>query len=309
MTPQETGAFRILCLDGGGSKGTYALGFLEQVEALGQPLHRHFSAIYGTSTGSIIAAMLGLGISVSEIYETYMKHIPAIMGYWSARKKSAALKALTTEIFGTKTFEGFKTFVGIVATNWALERPFIFKSSIDAAYGSKATFKPGFGCTIAEAIRASCAATPFFERVFVETENQGTVETADGGFFANNPTLLALTDAMGPFKQRPENVKLMSVGCGKFPERKRSLVIRVLKNTPTARLLQKVLSTNSITIEHQCRFLFPKVDQLRVNQSYESPELATDFLESDARKLEKLYQRGRQSFEAVESDVKALLGN
>ncbi|HEV7403829.1 MAG TPA: patatin-like phospholipase family protein [Chthoniobacteraceae bacterium] len=301
--------FRILCLDGGGSKGTYSLGFLQQVEALlGSPLYQNFDAIYGTSTGAIIAAMIGIGIPISEVYKTYLMHIPGIMECWFASGKSNALNILTSEAFGERTFEDFKTFVGIVATNWTLERPFIFKSSVDASYGSKATFKPGFGCTIAEAVRASSAATPFFKRVFVNTENQGKVETADGGFFANNPTLLALTDAVGSFKIPTARIKVLSVGCGKFPERKRNLLIRLLKRTPTARLLQKVLSTNSITIEHQCKFLFPQVEQLRVNESYETPDLATDFLEADSRKLELLYQRGRQSFESAEEKVKALMG-
>lgn len=305
---KDKSRFHILCLDGGGSKGTYSIGFLEQVEAMmGKPLHQCFDMIYGTSTGSIIAAMIGLGVPVPEIYKTYMKYIPEIMGHWFASGKSDALQKLGFEVFNDRTFYDFKTFVGIVATNWDLERPFIFKSSFEAAYGSTNTFKPGFGCTIADAVRASSAATPFFKRVFLKTENQGTVETADGGFFANNPTLLALTDALGSLKQKPENVKVLSVGCGRFPERRRNFLISLLKRTPTARLLQKVLSTNSITIEHQCKFLFPLVEQLRVNDGYNSPDLATDFLESDCRKLERLYQRGRQSFESVEAKLKHLI--
>ncbi|MBA3011117.1 MAG: patatin, partial [Desulfobacula sp.] len=47
--------FKILVLDGGGSKGVYTLGVLKELEMkLGGLLYEHFDLIYGTSTGSII---------------------------------------------------------------------------------------------------------------------------------------------------------------------------------------------------------------------------------------------------------------
>ena len=60
--------FRVLSLDGGGAKGFYTLGALMEVEALvGRRLCEKFDLIYGTSTGAIIAALLGLGKSANEI--------------------------------------------------------------------------------------------------------------------------------------------------------------------------------------------------------------------------------------------------
>ena len=49
---------RVLSLDGGGATGFYTLGVLREVETLAgnDPLHKHFDLIFGTSTGSIIAA-------------------------------------------------------------------------------------------------------------------------------------------------------------------------------------------------------------------------------------------------------------
>jgi patatin-like phospholipase/acyl hydrolase len=55
--------FRILSLDGGGAKGIYALGVLKGIEGmLGGRIYEHFELIYGTSTGSIIAALLALKV-------------------------------------------------------------------------------------------------------------------------------------------------------------------------------------------------------------------------------------------------------
>jgi patatin-like phospholipase/acyl hydrolase len=57
--------FRVLSLDGGGSKGVYTLGVLKEVEALaGKPLCEVFDLIFGTSTGSIIAALIALGYRI-----------------------------------------------------------------------------------------------------------------------------------------------------------------------------------------------------------------------------------------------------
>ena len=59
--------FRILSLDGGGAKGVYTLGVLKEIEALiGCPLWEHFDLVFGTSTGSIIAALTCLGNGVDE---------------------------------------------------------------------------------------------------------------------------------------------------------------------------------------------------------------------------------------------------
>ena len=65
----------------------------------------------------------------------------------------------------------------------------IFKASIAQAHGRTGTFQPGFGCTIADAVRASCSAYPFFERTTIVTGAGDHVELVDGGYCANNPTL------------------------------------------------------------------------------------------------------------------------
>jgi patatin-like phospholipase/acyl hydrolase len=56
---------RILSLDGCGAKGFYTLGVLRKIEGMVNcRLHEKFHLIFGTSTGGIIAALLGLGRSV-----------------------------------------------------------------------------------------------------------------------------------------------------------------------------------------------------------------------------------------------------
>ena len=64
--------------------------------------------------------------------------------------------------------------------------------------------------TIADAIMASCAAQPIFRSVSVSTTN-GNVETIDGGFVANNPSLFALVDAIHTLGHPANQVAILSL--------------------------------------------------------------------------------------------------
>lgn len=181
---------RILSLDGGGAKGFYTLGILREVEAmLPQPIHETFDLIYGTSTGAIISALLATGRSVAEIHDLYKKHVPPIMKVSSRSAKSAQLRKTGVSVFGEDGFDTVRTGLGIVSTKWQLETPMIFKSRETQAHGRRATFVPGFGCKLADAIEASCSAFPFFERKTVTTNAGDEIELFDGGYCANNPAL------------------------------------------------------------------------------------------------------------------------
>lgn len=89
------GVCRILSLDGGGAKGFYTLGVLKEMEALAScPLHEKFDLIYGTSTGSIIAALLALGNSVDDISKLYREHVVKVMAGWLQARRARRWKSL-----------------------------------------------------------------------------------------------------------------------------------------------------------------------------------------------------------------------
>ena len=312
---QPTIACRVLSLDGGGAKGFYTLGILHEIEALlgGPPLWREFELIYGTSTGAIIAALLALGRSTSEILAIYREHVPTVMQCRGASAKSAALKKLSKDIFPTETFADVKTGVGIVATRWDFEKPMIFKGSAAQAHGQTSTFVPGFGCTIADAVLASCSAYPYFERPILKTDKGEHVELFDGGYSANNPTLFAIADALKPLKHAPSSVRVVSLGVGTYPEPKQRLAARlkalVAGSLIDVQLIQKTLNVNTTSMEQLTNIFFrDQIPIVRINESFHQPEMATDFLESDLTKLDTLYQRGRQSFARHEADLRTLLG-
>jgi patatin-like phospholipase/acyl hydrolase len=218
---------------------------------IGHSLCERFDLIFGTSTGAIIAALLALGKTVKEISELYKKHVPTVMQKRGPHEKSAALAELGNAIFEGKKFDAMKTGVGIVATRWVIERPMIFKTSIEQAHGRAGTFSPGFGCTISDAVQASCSAYPFFDRKTVTTDRGDIIELIDGGYCANNPSLYAIADATMALKLPPENIRVVSVGVGAYPAPKPSWFskTRWAQKLLSVQLLQKTLEINTQSMD------------------------------------------------------------
>lgn len=301
---------RILSLDGGGAKGFYTLGVLKEIEAIGKgQLCERFDLIFGTSTGAIIAALVGLGYSVDKIEKLYRKHVVRIMKRWLPSRKTAALEELAGEVFQGQKFDAFKTRMGIVGTRWADDRPMIFKTSADQAYAGKGTFQPGFGCTIGDAVIGSCSAYPFFKRKFVQTGLGERVEVGDGGYVANNPTLYAIADATELLGFTREDVRLVSIGVGEYPSPTLKIwsVRRWINKLPSIKLLQKSMEINTQSMDQLRKVLYRDVPTIRINNRYTQPELATDMLEADLTKLGLLWQRGRDSAREREADLKQFL--
>ncbi len=300
---------RVLTLDGGGAKGFYTLGVLKEIEAMvGCPLHQKFDLVFGTSTGAIIASLIALGHDVDSILQLYRKHVPTVMSQKTAPARSQALKNLASEVFGDTTFSDVKTGVGIVTAKWLTERPMIFKGSVAQAHGRVGTFVPGFGVSIADAVKASCSAYPFFERTIVRTSMGEDVELIDGGYCANNPTLYAIADAVQALQSDRKDTRLVSVGVGVYPDPKPSFLMRLAKKyLVSVQLLQKTLEINTQSMDQLRQILFHDIPTIRISDSYVTPEMATDLLEHDLNKLDILFQRGRESFASREQQLREYL--
>lgn len=310
--PDDNGLCRVLSLDGGGAKGFYTLGVLKEIEGMiGCPLYQRFDLVFGTSTGAIIAALIAFGYQIEQIHALYKEHVPRVMGAKTPHAKTEAMIALTREVFGDMSFADAKTGLGIVATKWIIERPMIFKASAAQAHGRMGTFIPGFGVKVADAVRASCSAYPFFDRTTVVTASGDSVELIDGGYCANNPTLYAIADAVNGMKKDPASLRVVSVGVGVYPEPKPSWRMRLAKRyLVSVQLLQKTLEINTQSMEQLRTILFRDIQTIRISDTFEKPEMATDLLEHDLEKLNLLRQRGSESFASREQDLQAfLIGN
>lgn len=304
----ELEPLRVLTLDGGGAKGFYTLGVLKEIEAMVEgPLCQKFGLVFGTSTGAIIASLIALGHSVDSVLDTYREHVPTVMSKKTASARSLALASLARAIFGDATFSDVKTGIGIVTARWLTERPMIFKGNVAQAHGRVSTFVPGFGVSVADAVRASCSAYPFFERTVVKTTMGEEIELIDGGYCANNPTLYAIADAVQALERDRKDIRLVSVGVGVYPDPKPRLLVWLAKRFLSVQLLQKTLEINTQSMDQLRQVLFHDVPTVRISDSYTTPEMATDLLEHDPKKLDILFQRGRESFASREAELRRYL--
>jgi predicted acylesterase/phospholipase RssA len=220
------------------------------------------------------------------------------------------LAELAEKIFGDAKFDDVKTGVGIVTTKWVTERPMIFKGNVEYAHGRKGTFKPGFGVRIGDAVQASCSAFPFFSPKTVTTADGDEVTLVDGGYCANNPTLYAIADASRALGLTHQDLRVVSVGVGVYPSPKLSkfsLMYWANKYLLSVQLLQKTLEINTQSMEQLRAILFKDVATVRISDTFEQPEMATDLFEHDLKKLNILRQRGRESFAKSEALLKEYL--
>jgi uncharacterized protein len=81
----------------------------------------------------------------------------------------------------------------------------------------------------------------------------------------------------------------------------------LLTNLPSVRLLQKTMEINTQSMEQLRQVLFKEVQTVRISDTFNQPEMAMEFLEYDLRKLDLLWQRGRDSFASREATLRGYL--
>jgi len=204
--------FRILSVDGGGFRGVYAAHILARIEQeYDVDLRNHFQLIAGTSTGSIIAAGLACGMRACEIVEFYEKHGPRIFprwfiprfGFFRSRYRNQYLHDILQELFADRRLGQVTTPLIIPATDIGNGCVHVFKSGYDEG------FVRDRNVLIRDAVMASCSAPTYFD-----PQNVGEYLLADGGLWANSPSLVAVIDAKKRLGKDLDSLKVFSLGTG-----------------------------------------------------------------------------------------------
>jgi uncharacterized protein len=302
---------RVLCLDGGGAKGVYTLGVLSGLEEVASAkLHTVFDAIYGVSTGSIIGALIAIGRPIADIHKLYGDGIPHILGQCTVQGRSTALARFAEMHLGDERFGSTLTRLAIVTLNRRTQRPLIFKSHMDMIYSGRESFKPGFGVKISRAICASSAAFPLFNPVSVRDFAGEECELIDGGFVSNNPSMLAISDALGPLGVRPDGVQIVSVGVGRYKVKQLPILAMLphaFGRTPW-RVVSEMMESSAQTMEFLRKQICAHVPAIRVDGDFMHLSLETNLLETRQEVLETLFDLGRQSFHEHKGQLIESLG-
>jgi Patatin-like phospholipase len=277
------GPKRLLALDGGGIRGIISLGYLETLERLlqaryGREAYRladYFDLIGGTSTGSLIAALLALGWSAAEVRRAYLELARDVFKpnhYWGlgpvgralhSRFDAAPLEGILRRTLGERTLdsEDLRTGLMIVAKRidtasvWPivnLPRSVYFDDRLRAD-GRRARGNRHF--KLWEVLRASTAAPTYFrpERL----EEVAVLQPAgfvDGAISAhNNPALLLLMvatlDGFGlNWPLGAGRLLLCSVGTGHYARTAPVDSVERFNNLAWARLLVPQLVGDSMEL-------------------------------------------------------------
>ncbi len=211
----DPNTFRILALDGGGTRGIYTAQLLAKIEqAFQTPINTCFDLIVGTSTGSIIAGAAVSDIPMQDIVELFDTETPHIFKRRWYRIPLFLSKYPSEKLAQILAAHIPATPLGEVATPLMITSSEISKSEVHI-FRSNYTDKPNKSdpsnkdVNLRDAILASCAAPTFFA-----PKSIGNFLLADGGLWANNPSTIAFTEALSAFGKEPQEIRMLSIGTG-----------------------------------------------------------------------------------------------
>ncbi len=241
-----TGPKRILSLDGGGIRGAVTLGYLKKLEAELRRRHNrpdmvlsdYFDLIGGTSTGSIIAASLAIGMDIASILKGYGEMGSTIFEppakWWQFGKllrQNLFYKNRPAAIEGTlqKYFHNQETNTEILLGGKELKCGLVIVAKRVDTFSvwpmhnnpKGKYYDQNKDIPLWRVVRASSAAPTFFPPTIFQYDQKGSKGAfIDGGVSTfNNPAmLLFLISTLKGFKLEwptgPDQLLLVSIGTG-----------------------------------------------------------------------------------------------
>ncbi len=283
----------ILTIDGGGIRGIFAAHVLKRIqEEFKINFTEYFDLIAGTSTGSIIAAGLAVNYPIDKIVALYQEISPLIfkkrilhrLGLLASRYKNKELREKLNEAFKDQTLSDTETKLLIPATNIGTGNVFVFKSKYSSDFVRDNKIK------IQDAVLASCAAPTFFDPYRV---NEYLL--SDGGLWANNPTLIAVIEALTRLEKNINELKILSIGTGNsrkyYSMRKSILGWGMLTRWKHKQFFELVLNLQSQNAQNISSLLLKENQLLRINFDSDK-RLPLD----DIRQMDDLKSRADEKF-------------
>ena len=187
---------RLLSLDGGGVFGVGQAMVLSEID------NSAWDAAAGTSIGSVMAASVALGKPVSVSF--FRKHMPGIFRrrwhtnpVFSSRYRDRELNESLSSIFGGAVMKDSPIPLYITASSIGRKSLKVFSS----------VSNEDADMLISDAVRASCAAQTYF---------RPWMGYGDGGVFANNPSVVAVSKCVSDKIAEIDEIDLFSIGTGVF---------------------------------------------------------------------------------------------
>ncbi len=292
---------KILCLDGGGIRGIFAVAILAAIEEeMGEPISNGFDIVAGTSTGSIIAAAVAVKRKMSDLlidYKMYGEKIflrQAKVGLFKTVYSDRYLRRFFQKAFGDLTLAEIEKPLLIPAVDLTHGNPYVHRSNF-----GQAEQENDLSIKVWDAVLSSCSAPVYFP-----PNNMGNkFLSIDGGLWANNPSLVGITEAMHHFNERIENIQILSIGTGKqkidFTNDgetswgvKQWLPFHLPSMKVTPKLLDLALHLSSESVSYQCEHLLG-TNYLRINE-----DLGDEIPFDEVKYMDQLIQIASDCIEA-----------
>ncbi|MDV4150094.1 patatin-like phospholipase family protein [Clostridium sp. AL.422] len=206
--------FKILSFDGGGIKGALSIEILSRIVDKYPHFLYDIDLFTGTSTGSIIAALLAKGVPIATLKKLYSSVLSkdvfsnSKLNFIKPKYSNTALKNILSDYFDENfKINDFKKFIFIPAfylgdTNTTSWQPVFFNNLSENSTSY---------VTAIDAILASTAAPTYFPSY---------KNYIDGGVVANSPTAISLIYTLASLKKyKIEDIVLLSIGTGDSPEK------------------------------------------------------------------------------------------
>lgn len=258
--------YRILTLDGGGVRGIIPLVWIERLEQhLGGPIHAHVDLIAGTSVGAVMGCAIAAGRSAEEMHGMWVGSAhtafskPANLS--DHLRRLASLGGMAPKYLDTGLIVMLRSLFGDM-TMGELLRP-----TLALAYCPEEMSVHVFSSLseehkdlpVWEVCRASAAAPLFFDPYHMVINKHGeSSPLIDGGVTANNPIVIALSEALKDHKGHARTVNdvlVASFGTGETPSQKRHAPRTIFGHH--SMLMSALVRGASHTAEHSSTALLP----------------------------------------------------
>ncbi|WP_227936349.1 CBASS cGAMP-activated phospholipase [Alkalihalobacillus deserti] len=301
---------KFLCIDGGGIRGIFAVAILKSMEdEYKKPIGDLFDVIAGTSTGAIIATSAVLKKPMKNILKSYKKfgkkvfNPQAQMGIFKSVYSDRDLRKYFKKNFGELTLSDIDQPLLIPAVDVTHGKPYIFRSNYGHPDSDDLTIK------LWDAVLSSCSAPVYFPPNNIKNEYL----SIDGGLWANNPSMVCVTEAMQHFKKNLEEIKIFSVGTGlqeieykfeknKFWGIKKWLPFQFPFMKITPKLLDLALDLSSESITYHCQHLLGN-RYFRLNE-----RLGAEVPFDDVKCMDELIGLGNRVYKEQQKEIRLFLG-
>jgi patatin-like phospholipase/acyl hydrolase len=270
--------YRILTIDGGGVRGIIPVLWLERLEQhLGAPVQKQFDLLAGTSVGAILACAFSHGLSARQVKElmslaantafarpvTLRDHARRFAFHTGigAKYDASGLIAMLKNIFGDARMGDLTRPTLALSYNAETMRVQVFSSE-----------NPDHArLPIWEVCRASSAAPLFFDPHMMVVDHSGKqYPMVDGGVTANNPVVVALSEAVNAARaahrhQTAEHVVVASFGTGEPTEGRHTMPRTIFGHTST--ILRAMITGATGTDHVTARTMLPANNYWRFQTS------------------------------------------